>query len=143
MSEIKDFSRPRKPVVFTVDGDTFEAAPAIPAETLAEFGDRYQSVNEADTIRDTFQILASVFELVLLPNSHALILARLKDRSNPIDIDQLTEIIEWLMEQYGLRPTRSSPDSSNGQPPQEPGTSSTDAAPAEESTSPPFLPIAS
>lgn len=143
MTEIKDFGKVRPRVQFRVDGDDFEAAPAIPAEILAEFAARYEGVNEAEGVRETYQMLVSVLDLVLLPDSHTLLQSRLKDRANPVDIDQLTEIIEWLMEQYGLRPTRSSSGSSDGPQNPAPGTSSTASTPAEESTSQDSLPIAS
>lgn len=143
MSQIKDFSRPRPKVAFTIDGDTFDAAPAIPAETLAEFATRYENAGDADTARSQYQTLVSVLELVLLPHSYALLQERLRDRERPVDLDQLNDIIVWLMERYGLRPTQPSPTSSDGPASPVSGTSSTAPTPAAESTSQASLPIAS
>lgn len=143
MSEIKDFSRTREQVAFTIDGDKFEAAPAIPAETLAEFVVRYSDAGEATDARTQLEILAGVLELVLLPDSYTLLKQRMRDRERPVELDQLDDIITWLTEKYGLRPTQESPDSSDGQPAPESGTNSTAPTPVEGSTSQASLPIAS
>lgn len=135
MSQPKDFSRPRERVAFTIDGDTFEAAPAIPAEILAEFATRYEDAGEAEGAKAQYQMLVTVLDLVLVPDSCALLQARMRDRERPVDLDQLNDIVIWLMEQYGLRPTQPSPSSSDGQPPPEPGTSSTEPTPDAASTS--------
>lgn len=44
----------------------------------------------------------------------------------PIELDQLPVILEWLMGEYGMRPTQSSEDSSDGQSSPASGTSSTE-----------------
>lgn len=43
----------------------------------------------------------------------------------PIELDQLTDVVEWVMGEYGLRPTEPASDSSPGQPNPAYGTNST------------------
>jgi hypothetical protein len=50
--------------------------------------------------------------------------AKLYDRMNPLDSEQANEIMEWLMEEYGLRPTSPSSGSSDGSPTGDGGTPS-------------------
>lgn len=54
----------------------------------------------------------------------------------PVELEQITEILDWVMGEYGLRPTKPSGDSSPGQSSPESGTNSTDSISDEESTSP-------
>jgi hypothetical protein len=80
-----------------------------------------------------------VFELVLIPASFDQLRARGKDRTNPVEIDQLSDIVLWLLEEYGLRPTQLSSNSSPGPENPASGTNSTDSTPAAASTSSPSL----
>lgn len=57
------------------------------------------------------------------------------DNAVPIELDQVTEILEWVMGEYGLRPTKPSEDSSDGPSSPESGTNSTDSTSDVESTS--------
>ena len=139
----RDFSRKRKRLDFTVDGETFEAAAAIPAEIYAEFVTSYSSVADDGSTKDMYQAMSTALEIVLLPDSYQRFQGRLKDRANPIDLDQMTDVILWLMEEYGARPTQPSQPSSDGQPSPEPGTSSTENTQPAESTSASSQPTAS
>jgi hypothetical protein len=139
----RDFSRKRKRVHFVIDDDTFDATPAIPADLLVEFGVRYEQAASAESLPEQFELLTGVLELVLLEDSYALLRKRMKDRHNPVELDQLNDIIEYLMSEYGLRPTQPSPDSSDGQPNPESGTNSTETTQPEASTSSTSPPTAS
>lgn len=143
MAELKDFTRKRTRVLFRIDDDVFEAAPALPAETLSEFASRFSSVGETQDAHERFMVMASALELVLLPDSYARFRERLRDRAQPIEIDQLSDCLIWLLEQYGLRPTQPSSVSLDGQPSPAPGTNSMDAAQHEVSISALSPPIAS
>lgn len=130
MEQTKSFSRNRPRVQFEIDGDLFIAASGLPAGTLAEFGVRYADAASDKGIEQQFKSLSGVLSLVLLPDSYKLFGERLHDRERPIDLDQLNDVIVWLLEQYGLRPTVQSSVSSNGSQGQAHGTSSTGGAPA-------------
>ena len=134
MEPMKSFSRSRPKIQFDIDGDVFTAAPGLPAGTLAEFGIRYADAVSDSGIKQQYDSLSAVIRLVLLPESYERFTARMTDSERPIDLEQLNEVIVWLLEQYGLRPTGPSSVSSNGSPALGPGTSSTDGAQAAGST---------
>lgn len=130
----RDFSRPRPRIVFTVDTEEFEACPAIPADILLEFSARYEDAANLKGLGSQYEALTSLLELVLLEDSHARLRGRLRDRQHPVDLDQLNDIVVWLMECYGARPTPLSPDSPDGPCDPALGTSSTAPALAAAST---------
>lgn len=139
---MKDFSRKREEIVFTIDEDRFEAAPALPGDILTEFAVRFADEN-ADDAKARFEQWTAALELVLLPDSYKLFRARLRDKERPIELEQASEVIVWLLEQYGLRPTQPSSLSPDGPPNPASGTSSTDAPLREVSNSALSLPAAS
>lgn len=53
----------------------------------------------------------------------------------PVELEQITEILDWVMAEYGLRPTKPSEGSSDGQSSPESGTNSTELTSDAESTS--------
>jgi hypothetical protein len=136
----RDFSRKRKRLDFTIEGDTFDAAPALPGDVFAEFVTLYNSTGDTETYQQQHDMLKRALELALLPDSWQRFAARLKDKERPIDDDQMSDVVLWLLEEYGMRPTQPSPDSSDGPASPESGTNSTESTPAEASpseTSPP------
>lgn len=136
MPEIKDFSRKRKQLIFKIDDDTFHATPAIPAEVMIQFAERFSSADPTKMeIKEQVTIFRDVLELALLPDSMALMRKRMSDRENPVDMSQLDEVITWLFEEYGMRPTTESVSSSAGGSPPEPGTTSTGPTQGMESIS--------
>ena len=139
----RDFTRKRKRLNFQIDGDTFEAASVLPGDVFAEFVSAYNGTADTETYQQQHDLLKQALELALLPESWERFSARLKDKSNPIDDDQLSDVIMWLLEEYGMRPTQPSQPSSDGPASPESGTSSTGNTPAEESTSPASQPTAS
>lgn len=140
---VKDFGRARKPIPFNVDVDQFQAAVALPAEVFVEFTTKFANAEESDTWAENYGHLRDALELVLLEESFTRLNARFRDKERPVELEQMADIIMWLLEQYGLRPTQPSSDSSDGQPSPEPGTSSTESSPAEASISELSLPTAS
>lgn len=136
MPEIKDFTRKRKPIQFTIDEDTFNAVPTIPAETMIEFA---ESMSSADPTKmspgEMVGALRRVIEMVLHPESLKRFKERMKDPQNPIDMEQLDEIVTWLFEEYGMRPTQEPSNSLSGGSPVVPGIGSTVMLPGVESIS--------
>lgn len=122
----RDFTKKRKPLIFHIDDDTFEAAAALPGDIYAEFVTRYVSTSQSDTYKDQHAQLKDALQLALLPQAWERFSARLKDKLNPIDDEQLSDVILWLLEEYGMRPTQPSQLSSDGSPNPESGMSSTD-----------------
>lgn len=142
-SAARDFSRPRKRLTFTIDGELFEAAPVLPGDIYAEFVTRYNDTAATETYQQQHDLLKSALGLALMPESYDRFSARMKDKTNPIDDDQMADVILWLLEAYGLRPTKQSSPSSSGLPSPESGTSSTDAPQPQVSIPPTFQPTAS
>lgn len=115
MTEIKDFSKARKRIQFKIDDDIFEAAPAVPAEILMDFAAQFSGMNPENAPVDVqLKAFRGVLELVLLEDSLQRFNERLRDRREPVDVEQVEEIITWLFEAYGLRPTELSSDSPSG-----------------------------
>ncbi len=115
MSEIKDFSKARKSLQFKVDDDVFHAASAVPADTMIEFASGFTSMNpENMNPAEIVAALRRVIEVVLQPQSLERFVQRMKDPANPIDMEQLDNIVQWLFEEYGLRPTTEPSNSSGG-----------------------------
>jgi hypothetical protein len=139
----RDFSRKRKRLNFTIDGETFEAAAGLPGDIYAEFVTAYNSTSEAETYQEVHDSLKRALSIVLLDESYERFQARLRDKTNPIDDDQASDVVIWLMEEYGMRPTRPSQPSPDGPASPESGTSSTENTQPAESTSVPSQPTAS
>jgi hypothetical protein len=139
----RDFSRKRKPLDFTIDDDTFVPASALPGDDYAEFVTLYNSTGDTETYQEQHDLLKRALELALLPDSWKRFAERLKDKAKPIDDDQMADVVIWLLEEYGMRPTQPSPDSSDGPASPESGTNSTANTQPEESTSQPSQPTAS
>jgi hypothetical protein len=121
---IKDFSVPRKPIKFKIDGDLFDAYVALPALTLIRFSTLVSEVDNDDEESARKQ-LTGALQLVLKPDAYPRFVARMENYDNPIDITQVNAVIPWLLEQYGLRPTTPSENSSDGQVNQVNGMNST------------------
>lgn len=139
---MKDFSSKPRVVEFAVDGEVYRGRPYLPAQTMVDFTLRVEAMGEAATGSDGFKTMMESLEMVLMPDSYRKLTGRMKDPLadlpeeeraavtelpyKPIELPQLDEILKWLMEEYGLRPTQSSSDSSAGSPDPASGTSSTD-----------------
>jgi hypothetical protein len=131
---MKDFTRIRKPIEFTIDNDRFDAVSAIPAHVLMDMTTEFQAMDEGDP-NEAIQAMMKVLELFLMPASYTRFTDRMKDKQEPIEFPQVQEVIFWLLEEYGMRPTQQSSDSSDGLSGQEPGTNSTATSPVVESIS--------
>jgi hypothetical protein len=139
---VKDFTRQRKRLVFRIDDELFEAATALPGRTLARFAGRFADLEKAAP-EAQLDAIADALGMVLLPESNARFQKRLDDLEHPIELEQGSDVIAWLMEEYGSRPTGPSSDSSTGPSSPASGTSSTDAAPPQVSIPATFQPTAS
>lgn len=135
MTEIRDFSKQRKDISFRVDEDMFHAARGVPAEVLLDFAAQFSGMETSATVDQQLKAFRSMLDVVLLPESLERFTARMRDRENPIEIDQVEDIVTWLMEQYGLRPTEASSSSPGGPPAPGPGTTLMASTPDEVSIS--------
>lgn len=117
----KDFTKKRKQINFLLDSpEPYLCYPALALPSLQEIA-LISGNMTAETATESF---AEFFKVVLQPESAERMNAKLYDRMNPLDSEQANEIMEWLMEEYGLRPTSPSSDSSDGSPTGDGGTPS-------------------
>lgn len=138
---IKDFTE-HIDVQFRIDDDIFVGMSNIPALHLMQFGSMFdgmtpeQIVNNPETYHD-------MMSLVLEQSSADLFFARMGDKTKPISLPQMMNVVTWLMEEYGMRPTPPSPASSSGSANPGDGTSSTGSQSPLGLTSSNFPPLAS
>lgn len=127
--QVRDFSAPIT-VSFKVDADVFYGVTGIPALSLLEFGMLYEGLAAQDMAHQP-EAFTRMFDLVLTDESAERFKARMSDKTNPVTMTQLMDILPWLMEQYGMRPTSPSSNSSDGSQSPDDGMSLTDKQPAQ------------
>lgn len=97
-TSIEDF----EPLSFTLNGETFNAVPAIQGSTLLEF----VAAADSDSGGAAAGALYSFFENCMEPDEYARFRALLKDPKIIIDMETIGEIAGWLVEEYTTRPTK-------------------------------------
>lgn len=123
---MKDFTKQRKVIEFQIDDDVFRAVPVIPADVMIKFVQRFEDMDpESKKSSENIAALLETLETLLIPDSFKRFRARMGDADAAIDINQVNEVVEWVMGEYGMRPTQSSDPSSTGSSDQGSGTSST------------------
>lgn len=135
--DIMDFTVHRKRIRFRVDPDTFECVPELPVMNLLDFAAMNEKISEARSsdVDGAKKMFHDMFDLVLIDEDVPRFLARLADKRNPIGIEQMQDIINHVMEKYGMRPTEPSDSSPDGSQIPDGGPSSTESSSAAESTS--------
>lgn len=144
---MKDFTRQPKVVEFKIDDDVFRCHPRLPADVLIDFAVKAEGMGDNPTGQQGVQAMLDVLKATLIPEHFTRFRTRMQDQAKlaeearaagrpvpdpytPIGLDQVSEIVPWIMEEYGLRPTEPSEDSSDGPSDPEPGISSTESTPA-------------
>jgi len=140
---IKDFSTGKKPKQFRIDDDVFTCAAAIPVGLVRKFIKLRATPVDGDDpgqVEDQLQKVMEILDDIMFEDSIKRFAERMDSKTEPIDMATLTGVMNWLMEEYGERPTVPSSSSS---PPQEPTTPiSMDGAPREESIPTPSISVA-
>lgn len=122
---MRDFTKERKKLEFKIDDDVFVAASAIPAEVLLSFAREFAGMDpETTTVDQQLRAFEGVLDIVLTDESLVRFKERMNDKLLPIDMEQIEQIVTWLFEEYGLRPTEAASTSSDGQPNPDSGTNS-------------------
>lgn len=125
---MKSFTRERRPIEFEIDDDKFDAVRAIPADTLMAMTAEFEAM-DGENASESIKAMLTVLEQFLLPASFRTFRERMGSKEAPIEFPQVSEVIFWLLEQYGMRPTPQSSDSADGLQLPEPGTSLTGSTP--------------
>ena len=95
------------PIPFKIDGEVFYAVGNQPAAVLFDMAD----MGEAKELNQQIRLLTAFIQGLLLPESFERLKLKMRDPAKPIGFKQLMTMIQWLMEQYGNRPTQPSPSS--------------------------------
>lgn len=117
-ANFRDFTKKRPPIYFIIDEDRFDCHKALSAVDLQKALERFRD-SKSDgsdvTADNVMQKILSALELLLKPDSFTKFHVALYDetREEPIGLDQLKDIFEWLIEQYTQRPTSPLADSSD------------------------------
>lgn len=132
----KDFSLPPEPIVFRVAPDDFRCYPEIPLDAMMDIVVFATTATDGrDRMSQVLQLLSSV----IVAEDWDKFLARTKrgtvevPNPHPIGMRLVKDLLPWIMEVYGLRPSQESSESSDGS--ENDGTSSTAPVSQEESTS--------
>lgn len=133
----KDFTVPRRRVVFRVAPDEFECVPALPPDALQEMMTKFRGADFADAIKShnvehVMNGIRDIFKIFILDEHYDVFLTRMSDRRNPVDTQQLLQIVQWIIEVYTKRPTEPSQSSSTGSLDGDAGTSSAGGAALDE-----------
>lgn len=141
----RDFTVKRRPIAFGISGVKYHCIPAIGTEDLQQiakvFKKRPTVVETGDETADTLanieahmETMRQAFRLFLQPESYDDFLLKLKDRVDPVDVNQLTEIVGWVIGKYTKDPTEPSLTSSDTSPNDDDGSGSTAGVPLKTST---------
>jgi hypothetical protein len=119
---------------FRIDDDVFQCAKAIPAGIAKKIGKIARSINTGDESNtdEQLDVVGELLDMILLPESAELFARRMLDPLKPISLNQVGDVLGWLMEEYGGRPTQ--PSDNSLAPPTPSGTSLTDGAQVAAST---------
>lgn len=123
---MRDFTRQPRVIEFRIDEDVFRCHPRLPAQVLMDFAVKADAMGDSPTGEQGIQAMEDVLRATLLPDHFRRFQERMNDHGNPIELAQVSEIVPWIMEEYGLRPTTPSDSSSDGPSDPVPGISSTE-----------------
>src|SRR6266576_1485581 len=111
---MRDFTRQPRVIEFKIDDDVFRCHPRLSAQTLIDFTLEVEKLGDKMTSEQGIQTMIGTLKMVLVPDSYTLFHDRMSNSSNPIELDQVNAVIEWIMGEYGLRPTQQPDTSSAG-----------------------------
>jgi len=133
--DFRDFTRQRKRFGIRVQGEFYEARPALGLAGLQRVASFQEEMKGKDA-GGILQVFAEIFRVLLKKEAAERFMATVMDLDNddPIDQEQLTEIVTYLVERHTGRPTQPPSDSSVPSDAAPSGTGSTDGAPPAAST---------
>lgn len=123
--EMRDFSKKREPIRFRINGAELTAKPAIGMATVQRVIRLNEEMAQASG-SEKLARLSDLFGMLLHSKSKDAFDAVLADEDDPVDADQLLEMLNFVMEKQGLRPTVPSSASSESPDDGKPGTPGAD-----------------
>lgn len=139
----KDFTIAGPAPRFRIAPDDFECYEEIALDALVGIAETARvglTTGDGATTEQRLEAMKEVLKGILTPESHRIFSDRMRVGSeevpNPHPIGQrhIKDLLPWLMEQYGMRPTEESSTSADGSDADD--TSSTDDVSSAESTLP-------
>lgn len=99
-----------EPVVFRLDGETFQCKPALPGATLLKF---IADADSGDGGRAS-DAIPRLFQHVMTETEYERFNTFVTRDDRIVSLETLTEVAAWLVEVYTERPTRGHSPSSTG-----------------------------
>jgi hypothetical protein len=146
-ANFRDFTKKRPDIYFLLNGDRFDCRKALTPKKLqlamrsfksikAEFDAVKDEGLDSDNTPDLISKISAVLVHFLKPESYQRfeLMINEDEPDEPVDIQQLMEILQWVLESIAGRPTTPSPESTDSSPSDGTGTSLTAGAQLEAST---------
>lgn len=106
MAKFKDFGTPNtddlEPISFRLFGEDFNCRPQIPGKVMLDMAAK--TADEENAAANA-AVITDFFNVILMGDSLERFNALAEDPDRVVTIEQLMEIVSWLMEQYADRPT--------------------------------------
>ncbi len=125
--DFKDFTKKRPEIAFGINGVKLYARPKLGIKTIQKIARLRISLASADD-GEKFDRIVDMFALLLRPDSLAVFTELMDDPEDEVDGDDLTAMMNYVMERQGLRPTQPSSESSTSSPSGQPGIPGADGA---------------
>ena len=87
-------------LVFSIDGEEMRAY----KPTEGQFALLMMAMGRHASSQDSFAGIIDFFISVLDEDSERYVISRMQSRSNIIPLEKITEILEWMIEEWGGRP---------------------------------------
>jgi hypothetical protein len=126
----KDFTDTSEPIRFRINDDVFEAPSVLPVPVMQQLASAAADLKSQGSDAQALESIVHVFDVILVDESATLFRTRVNSKANPVGIKQIIDIMMWLLEVYGLRPTDQSSVSSDSSETETAGMPSTDGAPS-------------
>ena len=111
MSTIKEFHTAAKqaagesedPLEFTIDGQTLRAFRPTEGQMALLMAAMSRHTAESTKIAGAIDFFVSIMDR----DSYVYLADRLQSRENPIALDEITDVVKWIIEEWAGRPTPS------------------------------------
>lgn len=129
-----DFT-PTSSVRFTLYGEEYFGIAELTLEDSFSYESLLPQLNDGSrTVTERVETMKTIIRTLLEPDSAERLISGTRDRHKPIGTRTLTKVFNYIMGEYGGRPTTPGADSSTGSDSPESGTHSTVSTSPEEST---------
>lgn len=131
----RDFTKDRsKAPSFTIGDNVYTAVVGMPAQTMLDFAGAFGDMSQSTPVDEQLKVFTEILGSLLEDDSYRVFLDSMasKHPRNMVDFEQVQEVIEWLLGEFGMRPTQLSSLSATGPDGPEPGTNLTGSTPVVE-----------